>query len=237
MIIKKYFDKFRMAGIRHYMQIELKKKLVIKNLIIKMNKENFNNIKDNKNETDNKKYKTLNKLILKYNNNYINCCKNIFDRWNLRTKLFSLISKDKEKKKKRRIKKRNNKKLAANIKNCDNNNINNFHIENDDNNINKINNDFSDNSNIKINIQKDKNEINIINYDVGHPDSIIFMNNLKITNYFTITKFINKLNGIITRKFYFFNIIVNNKKKEEDKKDDINNDVDFFMEDSSESEN
>ena len=236
-IIKKYFDKFRMAGIRHYMQIELKKKLVIKNLIIKMNKENFNNIKDNKNETDNKKYKTLNKLILKYNNNYINCCKNIFDRWNLRTKLFSLISKDKEKKKKRRIKKRNNKKLAANIKNCDNNNINNFHIENDDNNINKINNDFSDNSNIKINIQKDKNEINIINYDVGHPDSIIFMNNLKITNYFTITKFINKLNGIITRKFYFFNIIVNNKKKEEDKKDDINNDVDFFMEDSSESEN
>ena len=63
------------------------------------------------------------------------------------------------------------------------------------------------------------------------------MNNLKITNYFTITKLINKLNGIITRKFYFFNIIVNNKKKEEDKKDDINNDVDFFMEDSSESEN
>ena len=63
------------------------------------------------------------------------------------------------------------------------------------------------------------------------------MNNLKITNYFTITKFINKLNGIITRKFYFFNIIVNNKKKKKKKKDDINNDVDFFMEDSSESEN
>mgnify|MGYP002861545327 CR=1 FL=1 len=64
--------------------------------------------------------KTLNKLILKYNNHYINCCKNIFDRWNLRTKLFSLITKDKEKKKKRRIKKRNNKKLAANDKRCRN---------------------------------------------------------------------------------------------------------------------
>ena len=87
-----------MAGIRHFMQIELKKKLVIKSLIIKMNKENNINIKENKNEIENKKYKTLNKLILKYNNNYINCCKNIFDRWNLRTKLFSLITKDKERK-------------------------------------------------------------------------------------------------------------------------------------------
>ena len=68
MIIKKYFYKFRMAGIRHFMQIELKKKLVVKNLIIKMNKENNINNKENKNEIEieNKKYKTLNKLILKY---------------------------------------------------------------------------------------------------------------------------------------------------------------------------
>ena len=235
-IIKKYFYKFRMAGIKYFMQKELKKKLVVKNLIIKMNKENNNNIKENKNEIESKKYKTLNKLILKYNNNYINCCKNIFDRWNLRTKLFSLISKDKEKKKKRRIKKRNNKKLAANINNI-NNNINNFKINNDGNNINKINNDFSNNSNIKINIQKEKNDKNRINFDVGHPDSIIFVNNLKITDYFKITKFINKINGILTRKFYFFNIFINKKKKEEENKNNINNDVDFFMEDSSESEN
>ena len=238
-IIKKYFYKFRMAGIRHFMQIELKKKLVVKSLIIKMNKENNINNKENKNEIEieNKKYKTLNKLILKYNNNYINCCKNIFDRWNLRTKLFSLITKDKEKKKKRRIKKRNNKKLAANINKLNNNNINSFQISNNENNINKINNDFSNNSNIKINIQKEKNNINIINYDVGHPDSIIFMNNLKITDYFKITKFINKINCILTRKFYFFNIFIKNKKKEEENKNNINNDVDFFMEDSSESEN
>ena len=238
-IIKKYFDKFRMAGIRHFMQIELKKKLVVKSLIIKMNKENNINIKENKNkiEIESKKYKTLNKLILKYNNNYINCCKNILDRWNLRTKLFSLITKDKEKKKKRRIKKRNNKKLAANINNINNNNINNFQINNDENNINKINNDFTNNSNIKINIQKEKTDKNIINYDVGHPDSIIFMNNLKITDYFKITKFINKINCILTRKFYFFNIFIKKKKKEEEKENNINNDVDFFMEDSSESEN
>ena len=238
-IIKKYFYKFRMAGIRHFMQIELKKKLVAKSLIIKMNKENSINIKENKNkiEIESKKYKTLNKLILKYNNNYINCCKNIFDRWNLRTKLFSLITKDKEKKKKRRIKKRNNKKLAANINYINNNNINNFQINNNENNLNKIGNDFTNNSNIKINIQKDTNSISIINYDVCHPDSIIFMNNLKITDYFKITKFINKINGILTKKFYFFNIIVNKNKKEDVKNNNINNDVDFFMEDSDESEN
>ena len=63
------------------------------------------------------------------------------------------------------------------------------------------------------------------------------MNNLKITDYFKITKFINKINCILTRKFYFFNIFVKNKKKEEENKNNINNDVDFFMEDSSESEN
>jgi len=224
-IVQKYFNKFRIAGIRYYMQIELKKKIMIKNLIIKANKDGYIHKKENKNDVENKKYKTLNKLILKYNNHYINCCKNIFDRWNLRIKLFSLITKDKEKKKKRRIKKRNNKKLAANI-----NNINNI---NDINNKNKINN-FSHNSNIQININNSKNELN---YDMGHPDSIIFMNNVKITDYFKLTKFINKINGVMTKKFYFFKYIINKTKKDEDSKNNINKDVDFFMDDSSESEN
>ena len=80
------------------------------------------------------------------------------------------------------------------------------------------------------------NIINKLNYDVGHPDSIVFIDNMKITDYFKVTKFINKINAIITKKFYFFKIINANKKEEEEKKS-INNDVDFFMEDSSESDN
>ena len=230
-IVQKYFNKFRIAGIRYYMQIELKKKIMIKNLILKANKENFIPKIENKNDIESKKYKTLNKLILKYNNHYINCCKNIFDRWNLRTKLFSLITKDKEKKKKRRIKKRYNKKLAANINNINNNILNKDHI-NEINNKNKINN-FSCDSNSKINIKSSKNELN---YDMGHPDSIIFINNVKITDYFKLTKFISKISGVLTKKFYFFKYIINKTKKEEDPKNNINNDVDFFMDDSSESE-
>ena len=237
-IIKLYFNKFRMAGIRYYMQVELKKKLITKKLILKSKIENYIPIKEeNKNNNENKKYQTLNKLILKYKNYNLNCCKNIFDRWNLRAKLFSMITKDKEKKKKRRIKKRHNKKLAANINNINNNNINNLHINNlnDITKTNKINN-ITYNPNIQINIKHNKNEIN---YEVGHPDSIIFANDLKITDYSKITKFINKINSIITNKFYFFNFIIKKGKKEEikeEEKNNINKDVDFFMDDSSESE-
>ena len=233
-IIQKYFHKFRMAGIRHYMQIELKKKLLIKIMILNINKENVAPKIENKSEKDKQKYKMLNKLVLKYSNYNLNCCKNIFDRWNLRTKIFSMIYKDKEKKKKRRIKKRHNKKLAANINNINNNNINNPQIA-EINNSNKSNN-FSYNSNIKINLKDSTNKLNKLNYDVGHPDSIVFIDNMKITDYFKVTKFINKINAIITKKFYFFKIINANKKEEEEKKS-INNDVDFFMEDSSESDN
>ncbi len=63
------------------------------------------------------------------------------------------------------------------------------------------------------------------------------MDNMKITDYFKITKFINKTSGVITKKFYFFKYMINKSKKEEDIKNNINNDVDFFMDDSSESEN
>ena len=219
-IIKKYFHKFRMAGIRHYMQIELKKKLIIKVMMLKATEENFIMKKENRNNVENQKIKKLNKLILKYNNYYLNSCKSIFDRWNLRTKIFSMITKDKEKKKKRRIKKRYNKKLAANINNINNNNIN-----------------FSYNSNIKMNLKDSKNKLNNQKYDVDHPDSIIFVDDMKITDYFKLTKFINKINGVITKKFYLFKYMINKNKKEEEIKNNINNDVDFFMDDSSESEN
>ena len=234
-IIKKYFHKFRMAGIRHYMQIELKKKLIIKVMMLKATEENFIMKKENRNNVENQKIKKLNKLILKYNNYYLNSCKSIFDRWNLRTKIFSMITKDKEKKKKRRIKKRYNKKLAANINNINNNNIiipNITDINNTNNNIN-----FSYNSNIKMNLKDSKNKLNNQKYDVDHPDSIIFVDNMKITDYFKLTKFINKINGVITKKFYLFKYMINKNKKEEEIKNNINNDVDFFMDDSSESEN
>ena len=60
---------------------------------------------------------------------------------------------------------------------------------------------------------------------------------MKITDYFKLTKFINKINGVITKKFYLFKYMINKNKKEEEIKNNINNDVDFFMDDSSESEN
>ena len=122
-----------------------------------------------------------------------------------------------------------------NINNINNNNINIPHIT-EISNSNKSSNNFSYNSNIKINLEESKNKLKEFNYDVGHPDSIVFIDNMKITDYFKVTKFINKINGIITKKFYFFKIINKNKKEEEEKKC-INNDVDFFMEDSSESDN
>ena len=234
-IIRIYFHKFRMAGIRHYMQIELKKKLFIKIIMLKATEENYIMKKENKNDVENQKYKKLNKLILKYNNYYLNSCKSIFDRWNLRTKIFSMITKDKEKKKKRRIKKRYNKKLAANINNINNNNIIIPNIT--DINTTNNNNNFSFNSNSKINIKDSKNKLINQKYDVDHPDSIIFIDNMKITDYFKITKFINKTSGVITKKFYFFKYMINKSKKEEEIKNNINNDVDFFMDDSSESEN
>ena len=236
-IIKKYFHKFRMAGIKNYMQLELKKKLMIKLLILKSNVEIFSPKKENKDEIENKKYNKLGKLILKYSSYNLNTCKNIFDRWNLRTKIFSMITKDKEKKKKRRIKKRHNKKLAANINNI--NNENNIQQMTDSNSTIKNNNNFLYNSNYKINNKDNKNKINKLKYDVGHPDSIIYIDNIKITDYFKITNFINKLNGIITKKFYFFKYIVNKTKKQNEKesKNCINNEVDFFMDDSSESDN
>ena len=150
-------------------------------------------------------------------------------------KNIKLITKDKEKKKKRRIKKRYNKKLAANINNINNNNIIIPNIT--DINTTNNNNNFSFNSNSKINIKDSKNKLINQKYDVDHPDSIIFMDNMKITDYFKITKFINKTSGVITKKFYFFKYMINKSKKEEDIKNNINNDVDFFMDDSSESEN
>ena len=234
-IIKKYFHKFRMAGIRHYMQIALKKKLIIKVMMLKATEENFIMKKENRNNVENQKIKKLNKLILKYNNYYLNSCKSIFDRWNLRTKIFSMITKDKEKKKKRRIKKRYNKKLAANINNINNNNTNIPHMTDINNTNNNIN--FSYNSNIKMNLKDSKNKLNNQKYDVDHPDSIIFVDDMKITDYFKLTKFINKINGVITKKFYLFKYMINKNKKEEEIKNNINNDVDFFMDDSSESEN
>jgi len=239
--IKMYFDKFHLRGIIFYMKEELRKRIISKNLPLIDNKNNNNTIvakkdKDNDNDNDGErnkqKIKILRRLINQNNKFCIKICKNIFDKWNLRTKIFSMIAIDKEKKKKRRIKKRNNKKLGSNNQNINNNNIN----INTSNNSNIMNNTNKKIKNISTNSNKNKKIIKQ-NYFIDHSASVIFSNNIKINDYYKLNKFIEKINLIMTKKYFFFNLIYNeykNKKnKENNEKNQINEEVDFFIEDSS----
>ena len=250
--IKFYFYKFHLKGIMHYMKNELKKRIIIKKILAledikKMDvliKDKNSNKVDGDNKLKNERLKILKRLIYKNNKIYLNICKNIFNKWNLRTKIFSIIAIDKEKKKKRRIKKRNNKKLGSNnMLNNPNNNINiNISTPNkiNTNNTNKkiINNSFSSCPNTQINLNNKINEIIPSNLIIAHPNSVIFSNNLKI-DYYKLNKFIEKINGILTKKYYFFSLIYNNYKKNKksneniEEKDKINDDIDFFVDDSS----
>ena len=229
--IKIYFYKFRFYGIVSYMKKELNKRIISKKIIM-LNKENESKLVNEK-TIKKQKIKALKRLI-NYKNNIRNqISKNILIKWNLRTKILSMIAIDKEKKKKRRIKKRNNKKLGFN-------NINANSLKN--NNINNINekiifNNNSNKANRIINLKKEDNKILESNLFVEHNNSVIFLNNLKITDFYKLNKFIEKISMVITKKFFFFNIILNLYKKAKEKKGEntkIKEEVDFFIEDSSE---
>ena len=234
--IRIYFYKFHFYGIIHYMKKELTKRIISKRLIMQINEKENKIVKDE--QIKSQKIKILKRLINNKTKIYNNICKNIFIKWNLKTKIFSMIAIDKEKKKKRRIKKRNNKKLGTNIS-C-NNNININPSSNKNNNINNINEKINNNSNKEnpsINLEKEGNKKIELNYFIEHSNSVIYLNNIKITDYHKLNKFIEKINLIITRKFYFFNIILNSYKKIKHKNEEYNKnkeEIDFFIEDSSE---
>ena len=249
--IKFYFYKFHLKGIIHYMKKELKKRMIIKILSLENIKRENGLIKNKKNNNKNgdngiefKRIKMLKRLIYKNNKLYINICKNVFDKWNLRTKIFSIIAIDKEKKKKRRIKKRNNKKLGTNniLNNPNNNNSpNKINTNNNINNISNINKKINNNSscsNSTINLDNKINKIIHTNFIIDHKNFVISSNNIKI-DYYKLNKFINKIYGVITKKFYFFSLVFNknrfNKKIDEnlEEKDKNNDDIDFFIDDSS----
>ena len=233
-ILKIYFYKFHLLGIFYYMKKELTKRIIANKLFLS-EKDNNNIILKN---TEAKIYriKIIKNLINKKSKEYYYICRNIFDKWCLRTKIFSMIAIDKEKKKKRRIKKRNNKKLGTNNSNNPNKNIN-LNNSSNSNNINNINKkiDISNDSNKKLNPKK---QILQPNYFVDHCNSIIFSNNIKINDYHRLNIFIQKINNILTKKFYFFSLVCNknnpNKKKENKNEiNKINEEIDFFIEDSS----
>ena len=237
--IKFYFYKFHLAGIFYFMKKELRKRIIKKKLFLENNINNNNNIIPIKDEgkRKNEKIKLLKYLINKNDKNNLIISKNVFDKWNLRTKIFSIIAIDKEKKKKRRIKKRNNKKLGSNnIANNPNNNINiNINTSNNSNKTNKKITNISCDTKYQIN---SKNKNIKPNFTVDHRESVIFLNNIKINDYFKINKFIQKIYCILSKKFYFFNLLLdiykNKKKVDENEKNKINEDIDFFIEDSSE---
>ena len=232
--IRIYFYKFHFYGIINYMKKELTKRIISKRLIMQINEKENKIVKDE--QIKSQKIKILKRLINNKTKTYNNIYKNIFIKWNLKTKIFSMIAIDKEKKKKRRIKKRNNKKLGTNIS-C-NNNININPSSNKNNNINNINEKINNNSNKEnssINLEKEGNKKIELNYFIEHSNSVIYLNNIKITDYHKLNKFIEKINLIITKKFYFFNIILNSYKKIKHKNEEYNKnkeEIDFFIEDS-----
>ena len=247
--IKIYFYKFHFYGIICYMRKEISKKIISKNLFLLDNNNKNNILKEE--QIKNQKRKLLRNIINRNTKICNNACKNIFDKWNLRTKIFSMIAIDKEKKKKRRIKKRNNKKLSLNSFNNPNNNNNNININNNSpnnnniiNNTNKKINNTPNKSYCPINLKKQDNEI-IKTYFIEHSNSVIFSNKIKITDYNQLNKFIDKINSVLSKKFFFFHIILNkcsdknkninaNIEEKKEEKNNINEEIDFFLEDSSE---
>jgi hypothetical protein len=223
------------------MKKELNKRIIAKKLLILEEEKKINDDINNKNKEGNDKEKNnLRIKILKraiYNKDRIHksICKNVFDKWDLKTRIFSIIAIDKEKKKKRRIKKRNNKKLGSNNNNNQNNNANINLLNNNKNNISQKISNIIINSNGKKNINYDKKEINKNNFIVEHRESVIFSNNIKINDYFKIDKFIGKIYNILTYKFHFFSLIKNRCQKKNGENNDEklkSDDIDFFIEDS-----
>ena len=233
-ILKIFFYKFHLLGIFFYMRKELRKRIITKKLFL--SEKNNSNIILKDNESKKARIAILKKLINKRSKKLYYICKNTFDKWNLRTKIFSMIAIDKEKKKKRRIKKRNNKKLGTNNSNNPNknNNINNSNNSNICNNNTNKKCEVSNNSNNKLKL---KTNIIKADYFVEHCNSVIFSNKIKINDYHRLNQFVIKINNILTKKFYFFSLICNNSnnKKNENKKEvnKINEEIDFFIEDSS----
>ena len=234
--IRKYFYKFHLYGIISFMKKELNKRIISKKLSI-LEEEKKINKDGNDKEMKNLRIKILKRAIYNKDRIHKSICKNVFDKWDLKTRIFSIIAIDKEKKKKRRIKKRNNKKLGSNSNNNQNNNSNSILVNNNKNNISqKISNIFV-NSNSKKNINQDKKGINQNNFIVEHRESVIFSNKIKINDYFKIDKFIRKVYSILTYKFHFFSLIKSKyqKKNGENNDDKLkNDDIDFFIEDSDE---
>ena len=234
--IKIYFYKFHLAGIFYYMKKELKKRIIKKRLIIESNNNNNMILFRDEGKKNNNKNILLKKLINAKHKNNMNISKNVFDKWNLRTKIFSIIAIDKEKKKKRRIKKRNNKKLNGNNSNKKTN-INNINNINDSNkNEKNISIDLKNKNNSKINTSNNIKQ----NYIVDHRESVLFFHNLKMNDFLKLNKFIQKIYCILTKKFFFFHLLINiyKQNKTSDKcnndKSKINEDIDFLIDDSSE---
>ena len=234
--IKIYFHKFHFYGIIYYMKKELKKRIISNKLSMIDEKNKYKQLKEE--QVINQKNRLLRKLINNKSKTFDYICKNIFDKWNLRTKIFTMIAIDKEKKKKRRIKKRNNKKLSSNNSNIPNSNIttssNNFNII-----INKKNKNISNKTNFPINLKKGTNNAAKQKFCIEHSNSVILSNKIKISDYYKLNNFINRINAVITKQFYFYSLILknyNNKKANEknEEKNKINDDIDFFIEDSSE---
>ena len=194
--IRKYFYKFHLYGIISFMKKELNKRIISKKLLILEEEKKINNNKD----MQNLRLKILKRAIYNKDRIHKSICKNVFDKWDLKTRIFSIIAIDKEKKKKRRIKKRNNKKLGSNNNNNANSNLGN----NNKNNISQKISNILVNSDSKKNINLDKKGKNQKNFIVEHKESVIFSNNIKINDYFKIDKFIGKVYGILTYKFHFF---------------------------------
>jgi hypothetical protein len=132
--IRKYFYKFHLYGIISFMKKELNKRIISKKLSI-LEEEKKINKDGNDKEMKNLRIKILKRAIYNKDRIHKSICKNVFDKWDLKTRIFSIIAIDKEKKKKRRIKKRNNKKLGSNNNNNQNNNANINLLNNNKNNI------------------------------------------------------------------------------------------------------
>ena len=240
--IRKYFYKFHLYGIINFMKKELNKRIISKKLIIIEKEKKIEDDINDKNkdkEMKNLRIKILKRAICNKDRIHKSICKNIFDKWDLKTRIFSIIAIDKEKKKKRRIKKRNNKKLGSNNINNQNNNANINLLNNNKNNISqKISNVFV-NSNSGNNLSYNKKGINQNNFIVEHRESVIFSNNIKINDYFKIDKFIGKIYSILTYKFQFFSLIKNKCKKKNGENNDEklkSDDIDFFEDSSEQSE-
>ena len=99
--IRKYFYKFHLYGIISFMKKELNKRIISKKLSI-LEEEKKINKDGNDKEMKNLRIKILKRAIYNKDRIHKSICKNVFDKWDLKTRIFSIIAIDKEKKKKRK---------------------------------------------------------------------------------------------------------------------------------------